>query len=225
MKFFYFLIITFLFCLNSIASERQIQCKVVGISDGDTFTCLVNRTQIKVRLVHIDAPELAQPYGNKAKQALANLIFKKYVILKIVVYDRYQRLLAEVYNDKGENINLKLVQQGMAWAYTRSSKQYEQAQKQAQRAKIGLWRDTFPTHPSEWRKHNEVSSIQAVKNRESFANLSQNINCQRKLSCQQISNYELALRYFRQCGWKELDGNNDGIPCNKLYRKAIHNRK
>ncbi|MDD0823627.1 thermonuclease family protein [Mannheimia sp. AT1] len=219
MKYIYSLIITFLFCLNSVASERQIQCKVVSISDGDTLTCLFDRKQIKVRLLHIDAPESSQPYGNRAKQALANQVFKQNVMLKSTGYDRYQRLLAEVYNDKGENINLKLVQQGMAWAYTRTAKHYEQAQKHAQQARIGLWRDNSPIPPSEWRKHNGVSSTQAVKNRESFANSSRHINCQRKLSCQQIGSYELALRYFRQCGWKELDGNNDGIPCNKLIAK------
>nr|WP_237052328.1 excalibur calcium-binding domain-containing protein [Mannheimia granulomatis] len=34
----------------------------------------------------------------------------------------------------------------------------------------------------------------------------------------------MAQHYFYQCGWKELDGNNDGIPCNKLYRQAQQNR-
>jgi len=42
----------------------------VGVHDGDTLTLLVERQPVKVRLAGIDAPELAQPYGQKAKQAV-----------------------------------------------------------------------------------------------------------------------------------------------------------
>lgn len=223
MKYLY----VFIFCLFSstaFALECQLQCKVVSISDGDTLTCLFNQSQIKVRLLHIDAPEYSQPYGNKAKQALANLVFKQNVVLKSTGYDRYQRLLAVVYNLKGENINLKLIRQGMAWAYSQTEPQYMQAQEQARKSKIGLWQGSNPIHPADWRKNNGVSSKQAVKKSKKFANSAIQINCRKKLSCNQIGDYESAKRYFHQCGWKELDGNNDGIPCNKLYRKAQQDR-
>lgn len=49
--------------------------RVVGVHDGDTLTLLVSHQQVKVRLVGIDAPELAQPYGQKAKQALSALAY------------------------------------------------------------------------------------------------------------------------------------------------------
>ncbi|MDY6215530.1 thermonuclease family protein [Actinobacillus porcinus] len=65
---------------------RQLQCKVVGINDGDTLICLHKRTQLKVRLQYIDAPESAQPFGNRAKQSLAQLAFKKEVELEITGY-------------------------------------------------------------------------------------------------------------------------------------------
>lgn len=220
MKYIYTLIFYFFAISVSNATERTLQCKVVGISDGDTLRCLVNKANLTVRLVHIDAPEQAQPYGNKAKQALANLVFKKNVTLKISGYDRYQRMLAVVYHENGQNINLTLVEQGMAWAYGKS-KEYENAQMQAQKAKIGLWQETNPINPAEWRKS---KAPQAVKNSENFANSANAINCQTKLSCKKIGDYKLAQRYFNQCGWKELDGNNDGIPCNKLYRQAQQNR-
>lgn len=219
MKYCYALIFTFLLSV-SYADERHLQCKVVGISDGDTFTCLVNKTQLKVRLVHIDAPEQAQPFGNKAKQALATLIFGKKVTLVIKGYDRYQRLLAVSYLGNGENINLTLVTQGMAWAYQKSGPEYEQAQTQAMKAKIGLWQDRYPINPAEWRKQQSPLPLQAVKKDENMATSPKPIHCQVKLSCNKIANYELAKRYFQQCGWKELDGNNDGIPCNKLYRQS-----
>ena len=41
--------------------------KVVGVADGDTITVLENRTQHKIRLYGIDAPEGGQDFGNRAK--------------------------------------------------------------------------------------------------------------------------------------------------------------
>jgi endonuclease YncB( thermonuclease family) len=43
---------------------------VVGITDGDTITVLVERQQVKVRLADIDAPESKQAFGTRSKQAL-----------------------------------------------------------------------------------------------------------------------------------------------------------
>lgn len=222
MKFLYSIIFYLLFS-TAYTAERQLQCKVVSISDGDTLTCLLNKAQIKVRLQYIDAPEQAQAYGSKAKQTLANFIFSKNVTLTIYGYDRYQRMLAVVYYNN-ENINLKLVESGMAWAYT-TKKEYNNAQQQAQSRKIGLWQDYSPVNPSEWRKiHNQLPQ-QAVKKAKNFANASSIVNCQTKLSCNKIGDFELAKLYFQQCGWKELDGNNDSIPCNKLYRKQNLNHR
>ena len=41
---------------------------VVGVSDGDTITVLdANREQHKIRVAGIDAPEKAQPFGQRSK--------------------------------------------------------------------------------------------------------------------------------------------------------------
>lgn len=198
-----------------VAAERELTCRVVGISDGDTLTCLYNRTSLKVRLMHIDAPELGQPYGNKAKQALSNLTFKKNVTLKTSSYDKYGRMLAEVY-DGLQNINLKMVQQGWAWAYTYSQPMYEKAQKQAQKQRVGLWQVNNPVAPSEWRKMKNIgyqSNSQAVEKTRNSA------NCKQKRSCAGFDNFTAANQYFRQCNARYMDGNGDGIPCNRLYRE------
>ena len=52
-------------------SAETLTGRVVGVHDGDTLTLLVvGNQQVKVRLAGIDAPELAQPYGQQAKQLL-----------------------------------------------------------------------------------------------------------------------------------------------------------
>ena len=220
-------------CLSLISpflyavSDNAISCKVVGISDGDTLTCLYQRKPIKVRLLHIDAPESAQPYGNKAKQALANLVFKKQVMLHSQGYDRYQRLLSVIYDERERNINLLLVQKGMAWAYRETLPIYERAMLKAKQEKQGLWQDKSPINPAQWRQVH-----QADKRSDSDWNWQKiwkkrplgkpkTVDCHKVLHCRDFSDYQSAKRYFDQCGSKTMDGNHDGIPCNKLYREAV----
>lgn len=53
----------FLCILLAIAAEPELTGKVVGVHDGDTLTLLVDRTQYKIRLDGIDAPELGPTVG------------------------------------------------------------------------------------------------------------------------------------------------------------------
>ena len=60
-----------LLLLAIAADHPTLTGKVVGVHDGDTLTLLVNEKQYKVRLDGIDAPELGQDFGTRAKQALS----------------------------------------------------------------------------------------------------------------------------------------------------------
>lgn len=60
--------------------------KVVGVADGDTITLLLDapagKLNVKIRVAQIDPPEKAQPWGQKSKQALSDLIYGKTFVLK-----------------------------------------------------------------------------------------------------------------------------------------------
>ena len=72
--------------------------KVVGVTDGDTITVLYQgNKQYKVRLQHIDYPEVGQPFATKAKQSLSAKVFGKGVTIKWDEMDRYKRILGDVY--------------------------------------------------------------------------------------------------------------------------------
>lgn len=147
-------------CSSAQSKLRSLSCRVVAISDGDTFTCLLkNNKKMKVRLVEIDSPERNQPFGRKSRQFLSELIYKREVMLFIKKYDRYQRALATVYDEQSRNINLMMVQQGMAWAYTRyiQNPHYLQAQQQAQQQRLGLWNDPHLIAPEDWRRMYKLS--------------------------------------------------------------------
>ena len=145
-----FAILLLIFTALSACSSEENTCRVVGISDGDTLTCLAkNNRQIKVRLAEIDAPEKKQAF----KKALSNMVYLRDVRLSLKGQDRYQRTLAIVYY-QDKNINLEMVKQGMAWAYKQYSHDpiYLQAQENAQAKRIGLWADNNPIEPSQWRR-------------------------------------------------------------------------
>jgi endonuclease YncB( thermonuclease family) len=54
------------------AAARHLREHVVSIADGDTLTILdADKAQHKIRFAGIDAPEKSQPFGTKAREALA----------------------------------------------------------------------------------------------------------------------------------------------------------
>jgi endonuclease YncB( thermonuclease family) len=132
--------------------------KVVGVADGDTLTVLRGSEQVEVRLVAIDAPEKAQAFGQKSKQALAGLVHGRDVQVVEHGLDKYQRTLGRIYLD-GLDVNAEQVRQGMAWVFRRYSKDAGliQLEAEAREQRRGLWRDSEPVPPWEWRKQKKGS--------------------------------------------------------------------
>jgi endonuclease YncB( thermonuclease family) len=151
MKYFLFILLI----LTGIASADVLTGRVVGISDGDTLTLLdASKVQHKIRLAAIDAPEKSQAFGNKSKQALSDLCFDKQASIEVVDTDRYGRTVGEV-SCAGNNANEAMVRSGMAWVYRKYAKGYPGLYKledEAKAARRGLWVDSNPVPPWEWRK-------------------------------------------------------------------------
>lgn len=118
---------------------------VTRVIDGDTFETESGET---VRLIGINAPEISDFFGQESKQYLSKLIENKHVDLQTDPFsserDRYQRLLRYIIIE-GEDINLKMVSDGYAFAYLkynfRKAAEYEQAQIEAREANNGIWGD------------------------------------------------------------------------------------
>ena len=65
-RFMKFLILFFF--LPSLVFAYEFTGYVVKVSDGDTITVRIpGNYEQKIRLAEIDAPEKAQPFGNKSK--------------------------------------------------------------------------------------------------------------------------------------------------------------
>lgn len=143
-------------CLTVPSYAQTVIVQVVGVLDGDTVLVLDERktAQFKVRLDQIDAPEKAQPYGQVAKLFLSDLIYKKRISLLRKGQDRYGRTIGEI-SLNGENINLRMVREGYAWAYRQyvTNSAYIKAEQSAIGQKKGLWQDAHPTPPWLWRRN------------------------------------------------------------------------
>ena len=134
--------------------------RIISITDGDTVKALTAANeQIRVRLAFIDAPEKGQAFGQRAKQAMSELVFGKDVKLLPQTIDRYGRLIAQVFVE-GQDAGLEMLKQGLCWVYEKYISEasaeiqtsYRAAQSAAQSDRLGLWQDPDPVPPWQWRK-------------------------------------------------------------------------
>ncbi len=127
--------------------------RVVGVTDGDTFTILHGGKSEKVRLNGIDCPEKGQPFGAKAKQFTSDLIFDQQVFLRTHGKDRYGRWLVDAILPDGRCLNRELLRSGYAWWYRRysSDKELEALESEARLGHRGLWAAADPIAPWDWR--------------------------------------------------------------------------
>jgi micrococcal nuclease len=132
----------------------EISGEVVAISDGDTLILLANsETQRKIRLAGIDAPEKRQAFGTKARENLAAKVFRKSVRVEVIDVDRYRREVGRIY--LGDRfINMEMVADGFAWRYVQYDKpgEFSAAEDDARERRRGLWADSDPIPPWEWRR-------------------------------------------------------------------------
>lgn len=202
------------------AAAETIDCRVVGISDGDTFTCLTaSKDQVKVRMGEIDTPESKQPYGTRARQALSDLIFGKDVTLTVQDRDRYGRTVARVHVGSLD-VNAEMVRTGAAWAYRDylKDKSLLNLEATAKHFKRGLWSLPLAEQqaPWEWRKAKRTG-----RNQQAAAvqpSTSAGFSCSVIKSCRQMSGCAEARFQLRQCGNPRIDGDGDGTPCEAICR-------
>lgn len=138
--------------------------RVLKVFDGDTIKVTGFGLTFKIRLVGIDSPELgfkgqkSQPFSQKAKHYLENLLDNRKIAIKSYGTGAYNRQLAEVFiNNK--NINIEMIRAGLAEVYkgrrpkNLDSQIYLEEETSARRAKKGMWiQDSSYKSPRQWRK-------------------------------------------------------------------------
>jgi endonuclease YncB( thermonuclease family) len=148
-----------LFALSALARDpvgTVLTGDVVKIADGDTLTLLTaDKEQVKIRLAEIDTPERKQPYYQKAKQALADRVFRETIAVEIIDWDRYGRAVGKI-SLNGEHVNAWMVAEGHAWVYRKYSDDPKMLELEtaAREKKLGIWglSESEQMPPWEWRR-------------------------------------------------------------------------
>ncbi|WP_334153326.1 thermonuclease family protein [Tepidimonas sp.] len=142
---------------------------VVSVHDGDTVRVRDARGRVyAVRLATIDAPELEQPYGPQAREAVRERALGRAVTLEPRGRDRYGRTLAVLWlpgEAQPQDLALWVVEQGLAWHYTAHAREqplterwrYAMAETLARTSRLGLWAQPDPQPPWAWRRERRSS--------------------------------------------------------------------
>ncbi|MGQ9723937.1 MAG: thermonuclease family protein [Tepidimonas sp.] len=143
---------------------------VVSVHDGDTLRVRDSDGRGRtVRLATIDAPELGQPFGPQARDAVRQRVVGRTVMLEPRGADRYGRTLAVLWlpgeAQPREDLALWAVEQGLAWHYTAHAREqplterwrYAVAETLARSSGRGLWSQPDPQPPWVWRRERRAS--------------------------------------------------------------------
>lgn len=147
-------------CLTAFAGTLAAAATITGtarIVDGDTLDVGV----VRIRLHGIDAPEAGQTClrangrswqcGTEATNRLAELAEGKQLECDALDRDQYGRIVA-ICRQGGIDLNKALIDEGLAWAFTRYSDDYAERETVARSSRLGIWQGEAET-PWEYREN------------------------------------------------------------------------
>ena len=223
--------LTLLFLLLAIpANCFSWPAKVVSITDGDTIIVLHNGQRKEIRLYGIDCPEKGQSHGEQAKALTSALVAGRDVNVEHKDTDQYKRIVGLVKID-GQSLSELIVQNGYAWVYTKYCKEkfcsdWVRLEGAARQQKKGMWQDSVVIPPWEWRaeqrKGNQEQESAPVimigDNKPISAGFSGGqYRCDGRTHCSQMTSCEEARFFLKNCPGVKMDGNNDGVPCERQW--------
>ena len=128
---------------------------VIYITDGDTLWIrpLHGGRARKIRLDGIDAPEICQAYGVRARERLAAFVRGRQVRVMTRGRDDYRREMARV-ELQGQDIGAWMVVRGLAWSYRfrRDPGPYVGLEALARKQRRGLFAQDKPLQPRDFRR-------------------------------------------------------------------------
>jgi hypothetical protein len=183
-----------------------------------------------LQLNDIDAPEPCQVYGEASRRALAELALNRRATVKIQGRDAQGRTLAVVAVD-GVDLSTRMVEEGHAWS-TRSKWDYGPLVKEERMARAlnrGLHAAGGAMMPREFRQlHGPCGGAApaapvAVPSRVTaptprlVAPATSASRCDGRTLCSQMRSCAEAQYFLANCPGVQMDGDGDGVPCEKQW--------
>lgn len=148
-------------------------CLIVGVFNGDTLSArcpsqeaATPNQQVQVHLQGIDAPQVQQPYGNQALEALREMALGKTAELRCSKVDHQQHRVCSVWvapasapdGPRTLDAGLAMLPMGLArWSSADAAQQspqergqYAFAEQEAKVRKAGLWHTIATVAPPVW---------------------------------------------------------------------------
>ena len=167
------------------------------------------KTPSKIVSQHNDLQiERAVPYRQPKNSVLSKLItgigLIIIVILAVLVYGKYQ--------------NYKIQKQQQLEHLMQEQKRLVSEQ----RAALG----NLPEQglSEQGRKNLEVSTNTPIKSTASSTSVSSPYQCDGRTHCSQMRSYDEAVFFLRNCPGTQMDGNHDGVPCERQFKEEISKR-
>jgi micrococcal nuclease len=213
------------FPLNTLA--QPLTGTIINIGDGDTIRVRTADKNLTVRLSCIDSPEISQrPYGQASANRLKQLLpVGQAVTLQVVDTDRYGRTVAKVFTGS-TSVNLALVHEGQAVVYRQYLKECPDlrdrllsAEASAKSRRLGLWAQTSPIMPWDYRKGVRAATPGALPpSTKTFSFPSVKSRPNRDYDCKDFRSQAEAQQIFDAYPDDpfQLDLDRDGIACESL---------
>lgn len=223
------------------AATPLLEGRVSRVTDGDSLWLepVPPGAPVQLRLQGIDAPEICQAWGPQARAALSDWVLGRTVRVKTSGLDTHGRTLGTVYLDE-RNINQAMVEEGHAWSsrfkYDRGP--YVAAERMARALSRGLNRDGAAIMPREFRQQHGPCHGAAVPAATPTAPPHAGTaapspglpaplaatprpgaapRCDGRTRCAQMRSCEEASWFLRHCPGVQMDGDGDGVPCERQW--------
>lgn len=217
--------------LASHAAPQPLQGKVTRVTDGDSLWVepAAPGAPVELRLEGIDAPEICQAWGPEAKQELSDRVLGQQVSVKTVGRDTHGRTLGTLYLDT-QNINKLMVQEGHAWSsrYKYDRGPYVADERMARALSRGFNRAGGAVMPRDFRRlngpcHAPAAAADATPTPK-LAPVAVSplppvltARCDGRKRCTQMRSCEEATWFLKNCPGMEMDGDGDGVPCERQW--------
>lgn len=209
---------------------------VSRVIDGDTLWLKVDGSDapLVVRIEGIDAPESCQPGGAQATAALTELALGRAVSLKVATTDEYGRSVGKVF-DGGKDIGDRMVRDGQAWSsrYKFDRGPYVAEERMAIALQRGLHAAGGAIQPREFRQRHGPCDVGASpvaplapgmpvtsatrRAQVAVGTVANPYRCDGRSLCSQMTSCAEATWFLQNCPGVKMDGNRDGVPCEKQW--------